>query len=154
MIDCTQGRAQDNIHTLHQAWQILQADGAHDKQREQELAEEKKKLKVCVSACLNCIHMCGAAHARALARLSDGNPGLFHFEYVNFNLPVCSVRQPALSSVPTAFQSVNWPSGTLTFATQSAPQSSNQECVEPVDSFSASRPTFLLSPVTELIKAG
>lgn len=71
--------------------------------------------------------MCGAADARALARLSDVNPGLFYFEYVNFNLPVTrSVRQLAFSSTLTAFQSVNWPTGALTPATQSAPQSFNQ----------------------------
>lgn len=127
VIDCTQGHAQDNIHTLHQAWQILQADGAHDKHREKKLAEEKKKRRVCVSVCLNCTHVCEAAGVRAVARLSDVNPGLFYFECVNLNLPViCSVRQPALSSTLTAFQSVNWPSGTLTLATQSASQSFNQ----------------------------
>lgn len=84
-IDCKRGHAQDNIHTLHQAWQILQADGAHDKHREKKLAEEKKKRKVCMSMCLNCTHMCGAAHARALARISDVIPGLFYSEYVSFN---------------------------------------------------------------------
>lgn len=60
-----EGHAQDNIHTLHQAWQILQADGAHDKHREKKLAEEKKKVKACVSVCF--AHMCRAADARALS---------------------------------------------------------------------------------------
>lgn len=51
------GHAQDNIHTLHQAWQTLQADGVDDKHREKKLAEEKKKRTVCVSMCLNCTHV-------------------------------------------------------------------------------------------------
>lgn len=106
---------------------IIYRQMEHMINREKKLAEEKKKRKVCVSMGLNCTHMCRAAHARALVRLSDVNPGLFHFEYVNFNLPVTrSVRQPALSSTPTALQSVNWPGGTLTLATQSARQSFNQ----------------------------
>lgn len=84
-LDCEQGHAQNNIHTLHQAWQILQADGAHDKHREKKLAEEKKKRKVCMSMCLNCTHMCGAADARPLAKLSDVIPRLFYFKCVNFN---------------------------------------------------------------------
>lgn len=58
-IDCKQGLAQDNIHTLHQAWQILQADGAHDKHREKKLAEEKKKRKVCVSVVFE-LYTCAA----------------------------------------------------------------------------------------------
>lgn len=127
VIDCTQAHAQHNIHTLHQAWQILQADGAHDKHSENKLAEEKKKRRVCVSICLNCTHMCGVADVRAVARLSDVNPGLFSFECVNFNLPVIrTVRQPALSSTLTAFPSVNWPSSTLTLATQSASHTFNE----------------------------
>lgn len=61
VIDCTQVRAQDNIHTLHQAWQILQADGAHDKHREMKLAAVERKRRLCVSGCLNCTHVCEAA---------------------------------------------------------------------------------------------
>lgn len=121
---------------------------------------KRRKGKVCVSVCLNCTHMCTAADARALTRLSDVNPRLFHFEYVNLSLPVTlSVRQSAFSSTLTAFQSVYWPTGTLTLATQSVPSTS--QCVKRLHSFSASKsvkpasqPTFLLSSVTVVIKAG
>lgn len=140
VIDCTQAPAQDNIHTLHQAWQILQADGAHDKHSENTLAEEKKKRRACVSICLNRTHMCGVADVRAAARLSDVNTELFSFECVHFNLPVMrSVRQPALSSKLTAFSSVSWPSSALTLATQSASHTSNE---------SACQAAFHSSPVT------
>lgn len=99
---------------------------------------KRRKGKVCVSVCLNCTHMCTAAHARALARLSDVNPRLFHFEYVNLSLPVTpSVRQSAFSSTLTAFQSVYWQTGTLTLATQSVPSTS--QCVKRLHSFSASK---------------
>lgn len=65
MIDCERRGARDNIHTLHQAWQIPRADGARDKHREEKLADEEKKNKGGVSMCLNWTHMCGAAGARA-----------------------------------------------------------------------------------------
>lgn len=50
VIDCTQGCTEDNIYSLHQSWQILRADGAHDKHRVKMLAEEKKKPEaLCVT---------------------------------------------------------------------------------------------------------
>lgn len=58
VIDCKQSESQDNIHDLHQAWQILQADGAHDKHRGEAGRGKEEKEGLCVSVFELYTHVC------------------------------------------------------------------------------------------------
>lgn len=90
VIDCEQGYAQDNTHTLHQAWQTVQADGAHDKQGEKKLVKEKKKRKVDVFEPYT--HVLGGPY-QSSGRGFLMYPRGLSFEYIN--LPVTCSRQTA-----------------------------------------------------------
>lgn len=144
-----EGHAQDNIHTLHQAWQILQADGAHDKHREKKLAEEKKKVKACVSVCFEpCTHVQSGRRQSSKRGFPDVNLGVF--EYVNFNLPVARpfIHAAGLSVSQLTEWNIN-----LSHPVRSSVLQPVSELSEST-AFQAAAPLFLRSPVTKLIKAG